>query len=197
MIRTINLYVVMIKGILLEKEVSVSSQVCCSPVVVPVIRDKISHGYCHLFFIFSFLSSLYSHCIFYQQSPSPICYCCSTFSSYSFHISLSASSHRILRLPRSIFPPLSGHLLCLTIVHLTFFHMSISTYSSPVYSENIPSLQPPLLVCSFFSSALFTPMIPLIQLFPQTCTFGCFSVRAIVSKPYMYAGLTHEVSTFP
>ena len=34
--------------------------------------------------------------------------------------------------------------------------------------------------------------------FPQTCTFVCcFSVSSIVSSASMYAGVTHELGTFP
>ena len=31
--------------------------------VAPVFRGEVGHGYCHLFIVFCFLSSLFSHCI--------------------------------------------------------------------------------------------------------------------------------------
>jgi len=50
----------------------------CSPLVVPEVSGVVGHGYCRLYFIFSFLSTLFSHCVFYHQSPiASIFYCCS------------------------------------------------------------------------------------------------------------------------
>ena len=55
-----------------------------------------------------------------------------------------------------------------------------------------------LSLSSLLLSALVNPTILLTQLFLQTWTFSCcFSVSALISKLYMYAGVTHEVSTFP
>ena len=63
---------------------------CCSPLSVPVVRGEGDHGYCHLFFVFSFLLSLFSRYVLYHQSPTPSIFCyCSPFSSHSFQISLS------------------------------------------------------------------------------------------------------------
>ena len=46
-------------------------------------------------------------------------------------------------------------------------------------------------------STLFTPTSLLIQ-FPQNCGSSCcFYVGDTVSKPYIYAGITHEASTLP
>ena len=46
-------------------------------------------------------------------------------------------------------------------------------------------------------SALFTPTILLIQSFSQTCTCSCcFSVSAIVSKSYTYAGVNMRWASF-
>ena len=80
---------------------------CCSPLVVPVVRGEVGHGYCQLFFVFSLHSSFFSHCVLCRQSPIPIFCCGSPFSS-SFR-SLTLSSHGILCHPR--FPQFSGHLL--------------------------------------------------------------------------------------
>ena len=92
------------------------------------------------------------------------------FSSHSFQISLKA-----------VLPSYSCStfwaLLSLPIFYLPFFHMSISTYSSPVYSENFPPLQPPLSVRPFFSplpsfflSSCFHKPAPLLLLFIVICT---------------------------
>ena len=58
----------------------------CSP-LVPVVRSEVGHGYCHPFFIFSFVSSLSSpHRLLCQPSPTPFIFCCSPSSSHSFQI---------------------------------------------------------------------------------------------------------------
>ena len=68
-------------------------------------------------------------------------------------------------------------------------------YSSPISSQNFPSLRPPLsfypfsLISSLNSHDYFYQVI-----FSQIWTF---SVGAIVSSAFMYAGVTHELSTFP
>ena len=43
------------------EEGALSKTDCCS-LVVPVVRDEVGHGYCHLFLFLSFLSSLLAHC---------------------------------------------------------------------------------------------------------------------------------------
>ena len=81
---------------------------CCSPLAIPVIGGEVGHGYRHLFFVFSFFSSLFSHYILYHQFPTPSTFCCcSPLSSHSFQISLNAvfPSHS-----RSSSLPFSGHL---------------------------------------------------------------------------------------
>ena len=62
----------------------------CPPLVVPVVTGHLGNCYCHLFFVVSLLSSLFSHYVLYQHSPTPIICCCSPFSSLSFQISLNA-----------------------------------------------------------------------------------------------------------
>ena len=56
---------------------------CC-----PCRQGEVAMVTCHVSFIFSFLSSLFSHYILYQPSPTPIFYGYSPFSSHSFQISL-------------------------------------------------------------------------------------------------------------
>ena len=43
---------------------------CC-----PCRQGKVDHRNCHLFFVFSFLSSLLSHCVLYHQSPTTSIIC--------------------------------------------------------------------------------------------------------------------------
>ena len=38
----------------------VNKVVCYSPLVVPVVRGEVGHDYCHVLFVFSFTSSLFS-----------------------------------------------------------------------------------------------------------------------------------------
>ena len=77
---------------------------CCTSLGVPVDRGEAGHGYCHLFFVFSFLSSRFSHYVLYQQSPTPSIFsCCSPFSSLSFQISLNVRlSQRFRKCVRSL-----------------------------------------------------------------------------------------------
>ena len=109
---------------------------CYSPLVVPVVRGEVGRGSCHLFFVFSFLSSFFSHCVLCQQSPTPSIFCCcSPFSSHFFQISLNAvlPSH-------SRSSSLSFSLHFLGICSLCQFFIShsfpivrpISSYTSPV-----------------------------------------------------------------
>ena len=85
---------------------------------------------CHIFFVFSFLSSLFSHRVLYQQSPTPsVFYCRSPFYSNSFQISLNVILPSVFL--ASLFLPLSEHLLSMQIFHLPFFPnvRPISAYS--------------------------------------------------------------------
>ena len=134
-----------------------------SPLVVPVIRDEVGHGYCHLFFAFSFLFSPFSHCVLYQQSPTPIFHCYSTFFSYSFQISLKAvlPSHSqtssppfslhflgicsfckffISHFPTCPFQPTPHQFILNTFLHSNlhsqFFHFFLSALFTTVYHES-------------------------------------------------------------
>ena len=100
----------------------------------------------------------------------------------------------------SISPPFSGHFLSLPLFHLPVFHMT-------------------RLLINFFLELSFTPTSTVILFhkcslisslnshdysyevgffFSQTWTFSCcFSVNAIISSAFMYAGVTHQLSTFP
>ena len=166
---------------------------CCSPLVVPVVKGVVGHCRYPLFLNFSFFS-LFSHCDLYHKSPTPIFCCYSSFSSRSFQISFNAvlpSHSRSSSLPfpstfwasdlLAILPTYSFQPTPLKFLLKTFLHSNLHLSSSIL-----------------LSSALFTPTILLIQLFSQTCAFSCcFSVSAIVPKSDMYAGVTHEVNTFP
>jgi len=87
---------------------------------------------CHIYFVFSFPSSLFSHCVLYQQSPTPsVCCCYSPFSSHYFQISLNAilSSHSQSSSPPS--PTFWASALCQCYISHSF-HITISALSSPI-----------------------------------------------------------------
>ena len=90
---------------------------CCSPLVVPVIRGDVGHGYYRLLFV-----SFFHYVLYHQSLTTPIFCHCSPFSSHSFQISLTAvlPSHS-----RSSSPPFPS----------TFWasHLYV-TYSSPILS---------------------------------------------------------------
>ena len=74
----------------------------------------------------SLLSSLFSHCVLYHQSPTPV-FCCVLHSPPTLSRSLlTQSSHRIIGLPRLLSPPLFGHLISMTIFHILFFPILVS-----------------------------------------------------------------------
>ena len=100
------------------------SNSCCSPLVVPVIRGEIGHGYCHLFFVFSILLTFLSLCSLSLVSNS-------IYLSVSGSL-LMQSCNRILSLPRILFSS-TASALC-QISNLPFFPyvQPISAYSSPV-----------------------------------------------------------------
>ena len=123
----------------------------------------------------AFLSSLFSHYVLYQQSPTPSIFCCcSPFSSHSFQTSLN----KVLPSPSlSPSPPFS----------FTFWASDLCQFSiSHSFQKNGPFHPTPhhlFLKLSFtptstlsssilLLSALFTPRF-FMQLFSQTCTFSC------------------------
>ena len=87
---------------------------CC-----PVIRVRVAMVTV-IFSLSSFLYSLFSHCVLYQQSPTPIIFCCSPFSSHSFQVSRCPPITFSIFFT-SYFLPLSGHLLSLPIFHIPVF----------------------------------------------------------------------------
>ena len=71
-------------------------------------------------------------------------------------------------------------------LHLVnFFLIVIFTTSSTLSSS------------ALLLSALITPKIVRTRLVSQTRAFSCFFVSAVVSSPFMYAEVTHQLSTFP
>ena len=143
------------------------------------------HGYCHLFFIFSFLSSLFS-----INSLQLLCLLLLFSILLPLLGSLSTqSSHHILGLPRLPFP---------------LHYLLSANVSSPIL-PTWPTQFSPLLT-SVFLKLSFTPTsTPSSSIlhshdssYPVVfANLLLFSVSAIVSKPYMYAGVTHKGSTFP
>ena len=96
--------------------------------------------------------------------------------------------------------------------HSTFWASALfASFSSPIYFHMTnPCTAHQLLLRTFLHShfhshfikfllsALLTPTIILSGCFSQTWTFSCcFSVSAIVCNAFKYAGITHELSTFP
>ena len=84
------------------------SRSCCSPLVVPVVKGEVRHGY-SMFSSF-YLSSPYLSITTFRINNLQLrhCFCCSQFSSHSFQISLNAvlPSHS-----RSSSPRFSLHFL--------------------------------------------------------------------------------------
>ena len=66
---------------------------------------------------------------------------------------------------------------------ITNFFLKLSFIPTPTLSSS-----------NLLSSTLLTHTILLTGLFSQTWTFCYVSVSAIVSSPFMYAGVTHELS---
>ena len=116
---------------------------CCSPLVVPVIRGEVGHGYCRLLFIVSFFS-LFSHYVLYHQSPTPSIFCCcSPLSSHSFQIYFNI----VLPLhPRCSSPPF-----------LTTFWASalFANFSSPILFIRPTNFS--ILLTNVFLKLSFTP----------------------------------------
>ena len=152
------------------------SNSCCSPVValasgvrLPWLRSSVL---CLFFPLLCF-----SHYILYHQSPTPcVCCCCSPFSSHSFQISLNASPHHILGLPRlpfsytfwpsDLFASFSSLILSMCLANFSLLLINFSLKLSFTQTSTLSS-------SSLLLSALSTPTILLIQLFSQTCTFFC------------------------
>ena len=122
--------------------------------------------------------------------------------SNSFYLSFLYSSPSISR-PLLIFlafisPPLPGHLLSASFSSPIFLHDDQPMYSSPFCLRTF-------LQSSFHShfihlilSAFLTLTIIFTRWFSQTLNFSyCISVSAIVSSSFLYAGVTHRLSTFP
>ena len=106
------------------------------------------------------------------------------------------SSHRNFGPPRLPFP--STVLWQFLISHS--FHMSSQCQpTAHQFLLNTFLLTPTSTLCSsiLLLSTLLAPMILLTRLFSQTWTFSCCSSgSAIVTSAFMYAGVTHELSTF-
>ena len=82
---------------------------CCSSQRIPIVRDEVSHGFCHLFlppvfphFSLTTLSSLLSN-INSLYFPSIFCW----YSPFSYQVSIKAIPHRNIGLPRLLFLHLS------------------------------------------------------------------------------------------
>ena len=107
---------------------------------VQCLREGESRPWLLSSFLCILVSSLFSNCVLCQQSPTlSIFCCCSPFSSHPFQILLTQFCPNILDFPRLVFPTFSRYLIFLPISHLPFFphDRAISTYSSPISSEDI------------------------------------------------------------
>ena len=122
-----------------------------------------------------------------------------------FHFSPTLSMSLLMQSPIAISvflafisPPLSVHLLSASF-YLPFFYMTRSCRPTPhqfllrtLLHSNLHSH-----FIIFLLLALSTPTIILTRLFFIKIDFSCcFSVSAIVSSAFVYAGVTHELSTF-
>ena len=97
---------------------------CCSPLVVSVVRGEVGRGYCRLFFVFSSLSPLLSHCVLYQQSPTPIFFLMFSPPTLSKSL-LTQTSHHTLGLPCLLCPSTSwAPVLFTNFSSPILFHMS-------------------------------------------------------------------------
>ena len=164
-------------------------QIGCYSPLVPVVRGEVAMV--TVIFSLSFLSSPhFSPTVFSINSLQLLLtFAVVLHSPPNLSLSLlTQSSHHILGLLRLLFPS-------------TFWASALfANFLSPILST-CPAHFSPLLTsfflklsftptCSLSSSSLllstlFSPTILLMQLFSQTCTFCCFSVGAIVSKPCM------------
>ena len=90
------------------------------------------HGYRRLFFVFSFLTFLSLSFLLTVSNSLYHLLLFAIFSSYSFQMSLSETSHRIIDLPRPTVPLLSLHLTSLPVLRFPFFQHDrpISTYTT-------------------------------------------------------------------
>ena len=117
-------------------------------------------------------------------------------------LSIVSNSHLLMLI--SIFLPhfpdlCHRHLLSLLSPYIFWGSGLFPSFSSPFFPHDQPyktsSLQPPLSVRPVFSYPLSCD-----SSYPAVFTnldLLLFSVSAIVSRPYLYAGVTHEVSTCP
>ena len=95
----------------------------------------------------------------------------------------------------------SEHLLSAPIFHIPFFshdrpvrvNILLTNFFLKLSFTPTSTLSSPILLLT----ARLTHTILLTRLFLVTWIFCCFSVSAFVSRAFLYAGVTHERSTFP
>ena len=137
---------------------------CCSPLVVPVVRGEVGPGYCHLFFVCSFLAPL-SLTAFSVSSRQLLSVTNVLHSSPSLsRCLLRQFSHHIIGLPRLPFHSTFWTSPVFPIFHLLllisfFLHLSFTPTSIPS-SPNLLIRGPLFSIPRFFLPSCFRKPAP-------------------------------------